>query len=202
MVTYTLGWFVIITSLQLLLLYVGLKGAAQRKRKLLRAYSTINITLIMLGIFFTLLILFFPQQAPIEELEPPPNNTDNSNQTEIYDIEPLPVNQNDTVGIGPEPETSQGVSFFILFFWFFGLLTFFVKLLSIILASKMARMLHEKELHELAHPIMSKRQPSIQPVYVPVTEEMPEGYFYSQQPIFYAIPQQPTHNPYIRREDV
>jgi len=96
-------------------------------------------------------------------------------------------------------DTTQNIWFFLSLL--VALIIFAYKIASIVMAARMARMLREKQAHNLAHPMKRDSQPAApepQYVYIPMNvqpfQPTPGAPSFQQQPIYY--------NPYLSQQQV
>jgi len=193
-----LGWFStgllnwIGVLIEFILLYVAFYGSYKRRHRPLRAYVCINITFFVLGLIFVLLAIVFMHHktnpdgalAPAQDLKQPPNT--------LMDLRPINVNTNLTdINIPTNPSTSHSGPMFLIIILAFvvSLLIFALKIASIIMAMRLARMICCDHARQLAHP-RSDSSPNV--AYQPMQQIQPP----MQQPMQPMPPmQQPMQQP-------
>jgi len=94
------------------------------------------------------------------------SNAPLSSGSSASDVKPVPQ----TPQVDPQPAVATGVNPLVLVLSFIlSLILFFLKITSLVLASRMIRMLKERQAHNLQHPIaMTTRKTAPQPMYQPV----------------------------------
>jgi len=141
----------------------------------------------------TLLELYLPnkeQPTPESSIEQiiPLNKGDH--KSSLFDIKPATVNTEQK-----EQPTYTAVTIWYFLWLLIAIIIFAYKIASIVIAIKVARMLRERQAHNLAHPI--KKQQAVQPqvVYIPLNN-MPvpytsyPGQSFQGQPMYF--------NPYLQ----
>jgi len=200
-----------------IILYIGFFGALKRRERMLRFYYVFNVVLLVFAFVGALFLVFFfmavaakpdsqMDEGPGIDNFSPLNSTSESNATSLVvpNAAPLhptfhPMNETDTnlnatsLTFNNNRMTEDGNHEFparFILCWVFGIVVFALKITSIVLAGRMARMLRERNLHNLAHPITHKNgytsvpqnpQPQAeaqapQIVYIQVPMQMPPGY--------------------------
>jgi len=102
-----------------------------------------------------------PSEVPGGSNAPLPGSSGSSGSS-VVDVKPVP-----TVVVQPHQMTVSPVALILSFV--LSLLLFFLKITSLVLASRMIRMLKERQAHNLQHPIaMTTRKTAPQPMYQPV----------------------------------
>jgi len=185
---------------EVLLLWVAFSGAYKRRHGPLRAYVCINISFMILGIILGVATLMFygshvdtvPSQdlnIPMENLRPVQNGSD---VQEPMDIKPL---SNETVPtntsiIDIHPLPTENISGAYIAVWFLlavsEILVFILKIVSIIMAARLARMIIAYNSLHLAHPLSEfPTRTEVSPT--PTTPYMPMQPF-PQTPTMYPQP--------------
>jgi len=229
-----------------IVLYIGFVGALRRNERLLRFYYVFNIVLLIFalvgGLLFALYTLNHPvpvdeggfeEEGPFSPAMPISNNNNSSVEVAVPDNNSSndSDSNNAVPPMGSSTDYSEDRPVFPIGFFFcfiFGIVVFAFKISSIILAGRMSRMLRERNLHNLAHPIAKKSNngyesvpqtppeeiaapPAVpQVVYIQMPMQMPQGYPFPQGfapqygfvPQPYAPPMPPTTPPSIQPKQV
>jgi len=201
------NWLNIIV--ELVLLWVCFYGAYKRKHRALRAYVCINITFMILAIVFLLVaVVFFstqpvPQESSPMEVEPAKNN-------DMMDVKPVSKNADGMMDISnsnnnitdlvppTKPSHNSGP---IFVFWilvvFISALVFVLKLVSIIMSVRLARMICQFNYIHLSHPVCNNNiqeapRETPPPAYTPMQQHPMQQHPMQQHPMY-----QPMYVPVV-----
>jgi uncharacterized membrane protein len=176
--------------IEVLLLWIAFHGAYKRRARPLRAYVCINITLMIMGVIFLLTALMFfntqddKQNYPILDLNPPPSN----NKTDLLDLQPPPANvtapsQNNTntdfkdIEV-PDAHLSGGLIALYLMVIVCQIIVFIMKMISIVMAARLARMICTYNCLQLSSHTCNKPEtpsPSPSNSYIPMQPIQPQS---------------------------
>jgi len=187
-----------------IVMYIGFYGALKRNERLLRFYFVFNVTFLVVSFVATLFIVFFfmsvaPQvhdngiadTVDANEILPATfSASDNTDTSPLMALNSAPVNSGETAMTPPQlpnqPEVEEATAGFplrLLLCWVFGIVVFALKITSIVLAGRMSRMLRERNLHNLAHPIAPKTKDGYTQVPQQMQEEQAPQIVYIQVPM-------------------
>jgi len=204
------NWFSAL--IEVILLYVAFHGSYKRKHGPLRAYVCINISFLILGVILGIAALMFygshviPSDeivTPMNDLKPVKNNTDMQDlHAPFMNIRPLNNdtnndNQTHPIDIIPSSPSITHATGAYIALWFLvalsQILVFILKIVSIIMAARLARMIIAYNLVHLAHPspVPSKIQTPPSPPttpYIPMQQFPQNSNMYPQNSNMYPQP--------------
>jgi len=202
----------------MIVLYCGFVGAYKRRPRLLQLYFTFNVLMIVLTFVMVLLSVSVNSHkhtavavdaAP--QALPPVNSTVSSNDgtrptavpvtpapkkdnggntvSGSMEVKPLPKDEPQPAVDHQQVKASGGMIAAWVILFVLGLMVFALKISTLVLASRMIRMLKERQAHNLAHPIpMVVKRPTAQ---TQTQTPQPPAF----QPIMYIpMPMQPNGN--------
>jgi len=210
------------TTLALVLFYIGFYGSYKRRENCLRFYFVVNVMLIVFACVLVIASLFYVSGEQDDGLR-------NSSKGELMDLKKgngdlLPVDPPKTPGIPSDapsnssstpsspppmdlsPPSYTGVSLILTILLFTAILVIVaLKIQSLVLAAKMAKMLRATRIQNLAHPVVRKPSPQPSPVPFPYPHHHhhhqginnPEA---SYQPVVYipiSLPPQQQQQPFV-----
>jgi hypothetical protein len=195
--TLSVGWWLIAT-IELLILFIGFRGAVQRNRRALNTYVCINITIFIVFVLFPILsAITFSARGDAGEDDILVAGENKTNTIPQYYPNNTELAPNSTVNVDILITESQVPWALILFMWVFSLIVFIVKVYSVILASKVSKMIKAKETFELEHPIMSNKQP----MYAPIHTHIPLYPGQQHQPIYHVVQDPQYFNPNVNNNN-
>jgi len=182
-------------AVEVILLYVAFYGAYKRKHRPLRAYVCINILFMVVSAVFLVMALVYmgahsqKDSVPLDLIYE--NNTNNDG---FLPLKPVDANNTDTpsnhITIAPSP------AFFVvsILVVIATALVFVLKVLSIIMAARLARLICAYNCSHLSHPIVTPREcPSINnshpippPAYSPM-QQVPMQQVPMYQPMYMPV---------------
>jgi hypothetical protein len=194
------NWFAVLV--EFLLLGLAFYGAYKRNHRPLRAYVCINLTMIILSLVLVLFLVVFstshPEMADHTSPSPleihKPDNVANTNNSDIQNLQtPLtnlhaPQNATDIDNDeGDSEESYPTPAFFAIYLVavVISALVFVLKIVSIVMALRLARMICGFQCRQLSHPISRSEtipSPAYQPMYPP-TPQQPNMY----QPMYVPV---------------
>jgi len=209
-------WLMLCHLIDLIVLWTGFQGAHKKNDKALRMYVVYHVvvfTLVFLGLLFALLFpmryydpyedavdnsrlmdISIPEKSPFSPIAQPTPKELNPELIELQDPKPKDLEipgasgPLDDINEPQEAHLSGGLIFINVVLSVFFLIAFILRLVSIILASRMAKMVRIRRAQHLAHPI-NRRVEEV--VYQPPEPQMAFGY--SQTP----AAQPGFYNPYM-----
>jgi hypothetical protein len=183
--------------IEFILLWVCFIGAVKRSQRHLRAYVCINITIMIITIvvFFALIIMATsahpktdePQSGIADPNQPAPTANPNARRDDIPNNTP----SNTTIPTPTDPSVAHGltpreiaIAFFLIFSSIFVMI---LKVASMVMALRLARMICAYNLQHLSHPttyqpVPQKEEQLQQPNFIPMT---PQGAY--AQPMFVPV---------------
>lgn len=210
------GWFW--NFLVFVVLYIGFWGAYKRNYKLLRFYYVFNIVfyvmIMVLSIVAIVYILVAPSVdyaseddtiQPAMDLHTPNGDHRPAARAGQHDNQGDLLNLNRTSLDNPYEDTSSyyyeydSPLFFVvgLVYWLFSIVVLALKIVSIVLAGRMARMLKDQQEQNLAIPVFkveTKKTQAQKPSAAPQVPAPSAPVFYG---VAYAQPNQPGFNPFF-----
>jgi len=205
---------------ELVLFWICFYGAYKRNHKPLRAYVCINVALMILGVIVFICAIIFVSAVhndsePVDVIDI--TVPDNDTNSDMVDLLPPINNGTDITGminIIPAVVTRPNVptEFFIVYVLivFLSALVLVLKLVSIIMAMRLARMICEYNRIHLSHPEVCHKEPTQpqQSSYIPLNQmpqEQGQPPMYPQMPMYFPVvvnqpngqPQYMYPNPYF-----
>lgn len=182
------SWFSGITTMAVL--YTGFYGAYKRRDRLVQFYFVVTVMFIVITAVAVLLSVSFaasrnddsdPTVTPVNFITPMTNSskvpplTSQPKIAEGSAVAPLlDVSPASNSSIPNNPTTAEmhervdgSMVLLVIFLFVLSIVLFALKISSLVLASRMVKMLRERQAHNLAHPIEKKSTPQheTQPMY-------------------------------------
>jgi len=182
--------------LEFVLLWVAFYGSYKRKHRPLRAYVCVNITMMILTVVFLVIALVYAghveyeDEVDAEELTNPSDIQDlyaPNNNTALMDLNTPSNSTNINIG-GDEDYMRPGAGFLVVYLFavLVSAFVFVLKVVSIIMAARLARMICGYQCRQLSHPTA--------PVTPRPVESFPAPAY---QPMFQPHMQQPMYVPVV-----
>jgi len=174
--------------IEVILLWVAFHGAYKRRHRPLRAYVCINITFMILGAIFLITALMFygaemhhrgedgdEEAVPLQDLTPAANNSASDLtdlKTPLTDLKSANGTTPDNTNLTDLHPAVRHVSGAYIALWFLvalaQILVFILKIISIVMAARLARMICTYNCLLLSHPTSKPETPSPSSNYIPM----------------------------------